>query len=85
MRWGIVFIALLVTGCETPPPVAPDARLAEAPDWAMRRAIGPSDVPINDGDPNIRRPWQANERENHAQCVARQHTLVDHLKALNKE
>lgn len=78
-----VFLCCILAGCGSVP-VAPDAKLAGAPAWAIKKAIGPSDVPQNDGDPAVRAPWQTNERENHARCVARQHVLVDYINAIRK-
>lgn len=68
-----VLVAAILGGCASsePPPVPPDLRLADPPAWAMRVPVGPSDIPVGDGDPKVRRDFLANERENHASCVDR--------------
>lgn len=70
MKRVVVATAILLAGCATDPPPAPEG-LSRPVAWAMKKCDVLPAVPENDGDPAVRAPVDKEVRRLYVECAAK--------------
>ncbi len=81
MRAMIVLLALVLSGCSSNPPPAPEG-LKRPPAWVMQRCPAVPDIPPKDGDPKVRAEYEKTWRPLYVECAARVDVLIRHVETV---
>lgn len=77
-----VLVCLLIAGCSSNPPPAPEG-LRRPPAWAMQRCPAVPDIPAKDGDPKVRADYEKTWRPQYVECAARVDVLIRHVETVS--
>ena len=74
-------LLILLAGCSGNPPPAPEG-LRRPAAWVMKNCDPLPPIPVNDGDPIVRRKYHQVERPMYVECAAKVEELIKYVEAV---